>query len=69
MDALNAPHPPEYCIDRALECERSAEAAVDAGNKAIFIDLARRWRMLAADADDESFALVGKSKPSSRHSD
>jgi hypothetical protein len=53
------PHTPEHCIARAEECERMAEAAINAENKAIFLDLAQRWRKLAGEAESESFTPAG----------
>jgi hypothetical protein len=36
-----------------------AEAATNAENKAIFLDLAQRWRKLAGEAEGESFTPTG----------
>ena len=62
------PHPPEYCIARAEECERLAEQAVSPENKAIFLDLAQRWRKIAGEAESGSFTPADNRKPSSRAS-
>ena len=54
-----SPHGSEYCLYRAIECERNAEQAVDAENRAIFLDLASRWRLLASETGEPSFQPVG----------
>jgi hypothetical protein len=54
------PHGYEYCLSRAIECEQSAKEAGDARNKAIFLDLATRWRALAEDSKSGSSRSVGR---------
>jgi hypothetical protein len=45
-----APRTSEYCLFRATDCERLAEQAVTTENKAILLELAERWRKLAAES-------------------
>jgi hypothetical protein len=54
-----SPHNSEYCLYRAIECEQQAEQAVDAKNRAIYLDLASRWRLLASETGESSFQPVG----------
>jgi hypothetical protein len=54
-----SPHSSEYCLYRAIECEQNAEKAADAKNRAIYLDLASRWRLLATESGDMSFVPVG----------
>ena len=43
----SSPHTPEYCLDRAAECDQHAQECIDPQNKAVFLDLDKRWRTLA----------------------
>jgi hypothetical protein len=52
---------PEYCLERAVECARMAEQSAFQENKAIFLDLAERWRALAHDRGKTSFNPIGQS--------
>ena len=54
----------EYCLARAAERERMAEETQFSANKAIFRDLARRWRTLGADSETCSFQRVGQAAAS-----
>jgi len=56
------PHTTEYCLARAVECDLKAEQCVHPDSKAIFLDLAKRWRDLARDSHDgTSLNPVGQS--------
>lgn len=44
-------HTPADYRERAAECERLAETAVDEANRKILLDLAARWRALANEND------------------
>jgi hypothetical protein len=52
VDTQSAPHTAEYCLARAFECDQKAEQTMDPKNKAIFFDLANRWRTLAQESKD-----------------
>jgi hypothetical protein len=54
-----SPHNSEYCLSRAIECEQNAKQTVNAKNKAIFLDLAIRWRLLARESGELSFEPIG----------
>jgi hypothetical protein len=45
----NSPNTAAYCMERAAECERLAEAAMTAENREILLRLAARWRAFAAE--------------------
>jgi hypothetical protein len=45
----NLPRTPAYYLERAAECERLADEAVTQENKSILLELATRWRALAAE--------------------
>jgi hypothetical protein len=48
----SSPHTAEYCLKRAAECDQHAEDCIAPQNKAIFLDLAKRWRTLAQERQD-----------------
>jgi hypothetical protein len=50
----------DYCLARAEESERMAAEATDEKNKAIFLDLANRWRLLAEEGDSDALKPVGE---------
>lgn len=50
----------EYCLARAEESERMAAEAADEKNKAIFHDLANRWRRLATEGKTDALKPVGE---------
>ena len=39
------------CLQRAVECRYSAAQAADDVLRATYLDLARRWRMMAREAE------------------
>jgi hypothetical protein len=49
----------EYCWARAEDSDRMAVQAKDPQNRAIFHDLASRWRRLAVESKGDAFKLVG----------
>lgn len=49
----------EYCRARVEESERMAAKAQDPRNKAIFYDLANRWRRLAEESKTDALKPVG----------
>jgi hypothetical protein len=49
---------PAQCIARAVECERRAKTAIGAENKALFLELAQRWRK------QETYTPIGHRKVS-----
>ena len=40
----------EYCLARAVQCEEMAEKTEFAPSKAIFLDMAKRWRASSAES-------------------
>jgi hypothetical protein len=52
----------DYCWARVEESERMAAKAQDPQNKAIFSDLANRWRRLAAESKSDALKPVGESR-------
>jgi hypothetical protein len=40
-----------YCLERAAECERLADATMIADNRKILLDLAAQWRSLAEESE------------------
>jgi hypothetical protein len=50
----------EYCLARAVQCEEMAEKTTIPATKAIFFDVAKRWRTLAAETEQPSFHSVGR---------
>jgi len=54
-----SPHASEYCLARAVQCEELAEQTSFAANKAILLDIAKRWRALAAEGERASFRQTG----------
>jgi hypothetical protein len=46
-----APNRPDECRQRADECRRSAAQAADDVLRVTYLDLARRWRMMAHEAE------------------
>ena len=54
----------EYCWTRAEDSERLAAEAKDPLNKAIFSDLASRWRRLAEESKGDALKPIG-GRPSS----
>jgi hypothetical protein len=52
----------EYCRARVEDSERMAAEATDPRNKAIFQELANRWRRLAEESDGAAFKPVGESR-------
>jgi hypothetical protein len=50
----------EYCFGRAMQCEEMAEQTAIPASKAILLDLAKRWRALAAETEQPSFRRVGR---------
>ena len=53
----------EYCWARVEESERMAAAASDPENKAIFSELANRWRRLAQESGSAAFKPIGDNRP------
>jgi hypothetical protein len=51
------PHTAEYCLARAVRCEELAAKTTFEANKAIFLDMAKRWRSLA---EESKQPLVGR---------
>ncbi|MFZ2006386.1 MAG: hypothetical protein WAV02_14985 [Stellaceae bacterium] len=49
----------EYCRERAEDSELMAAQAKDPQNKAIFNDLANRWRRLAQESKGDALKPVG----------
>jgi hypothetical protein len=47
----NASQSAAYCLERAAECERLADAAVTEENREILRRLAARWRAFAAEQE------------------
>jgi hypothetical protein len=45
----NSPKTAEYYLERAIECERLANAATSDENRRILLELAARWRAFAAE--------------------
>jgi hypothetical protein len=43
-------HTTEYCLARAVQCEEMAEKTEFAPSKAIFLDMAKRWRASSAES-------------------
>ena len=65
MATRSSPHTIEYCLARAAECDQKAKEAVDPKNRAVFLDLATRWRTLALESKDgASLDPIGKARPS-----
>jgi len=54
---MPANHTTEYCLDRAIQCEHLAKTTAWPNNKVILLDLAKRWRRLAAEGG--TIRLVG----------
>jgi len=52
----------DYCWARVEESERMAAKACDPQNKAIFFDLAARWRRLAEESKSDAFKPIGDSR-------
>lgn len=52
MQSDNIPHTNAYYLERAVECERLANAAIIEVNRKILLDLAARWRSLAEGSDE-----------------
>jgi hypothetical protein len=48
------PHTSEYCLARAVQCEKMAETVFLPSNKAVLLDIAKRWRALAAESGQVS---------------
>lgn len=64
MASAKPSHSPDYCVARAEEAERLAAGTIIPANQAILLDLAKRWRALAAEHEDErSFKLAGLNAP------
>jgi hypothetical protein len=57
MTEDQSPHTVEYCLARAVQCEELASNTKFAANKAILLDMAKRWRSLAAESKQP---LVGR---------
>jgi hypothetical protein len=53
----------DYCLARVAESERMAAKAADPQNKAIFRDLASRWRRLAEESKGDALKPLGGKKP------
>lgn len=53
----------EYCWARVKESERMAEEVRDPRNKAIFRELAKRWRRLAEESNGVGFKPLGDNRP------
>jgi hypothetical protein len=60
MTQQAVPDSVEYCLARAEESERMAAEAVDEKNKAIYRDLASRWRQLATEGETDALKPVGQ---------
>jgi hypothetical protein len=56
----DAPLTSENCLARAAHCEKFAEQATVAANKVILLDIAKRWRALAAETETASFRPLGR---------
>jgi hypothetical protein len=52
----------DYCRARVEESERMAAKAKDPQNKAIFDDLANRWRRLAEESKSDALKPIGDSR-------
>jgi hypothetical protein len=55
-----SPHTSAECLARAMQCERLAEQTTFAPNKATLLDIAKRWRALAAEREQPSARLKGR---------
>lgn len=55
-----SPHTPEYCLARAVQCEELAQQTKIPATKATFLDIAKRWRTLAAESERPLVRLVGR---------
>ena len=53
----------DYCWARVEESERMAAKAKDPQNKAIFSDLADRWRRLAEESKSDALRPIGGKPP------
>jgi hypothetical protein len=42
----------EYCLEKAVECDREAMRASDDKLKAMYFDLAKQWRDMAHQAEE-----------------
>jgi hypothetical protein len=47
----SSPHTADYYLERAAECERLADETITQENRRVLLELAARWRGLAAEAD------------------
>ncbi len=55
-------HSAEYCLARVEESERMAAQVEDPKNKAIFLDLANRWRRLAKESKGDGLKPIGEDR-------
>jgi hypothetical protein len=53
----------DECRQRADECRRSAAQAADDVLRVTYLDLARRWRMMAHEAETMERKAMGPTKP------
>ena len=60
MAEEKSPHTSEYSLARAVQCEEMAEKSAFPANKAILLDIAKRWRAFAAQSEQPSFQRVGR---------
>ena len=58
----------DECRQRADECRRSAVQAADEVLRVTYLDLARRWRMMAHEAESMERKVMGPTKPMPPHS-
>jgi hypothetical protein len=56
-------NPADECRQRADECRRSAAQAADDVLRVTYLDLARRWRMMAHEAESMEWKAMGPTKP------
>ena len=57
------PNRPDECRQRADECRRGAAQAADDVLRVTYLDLARRWRMMAHEAESMERKAMGPTKP------
>jgi len=53
----------DECRQRADECRRSAAETADDVLRVTYLDLARRWRMMAHEAESMKRKAMGPTKP------
>jgi hypothetical protein len=60
-------HNAQYCLARAVQCEELAAKTPWSASREVFLDMAKRWRELAAESEQPSFRPVGEAKSSASH--